>query len=632
MDVQPGHCWCCEKHLPQRTVSCSRCPVAVYCTTSCRDRDKVRHGAVECEIFQAKKCSACGKLGKTLECSGCNGAWYCNTDCQRSAWSGHKTQCKEIMSSVKQLSLKLRNPTKLYGDFPYYIGNIMAIDFLQLENNELSTDRVEKEQLTREYHVLSAGCGNLRNTLLTAASLPDKYKGKLNITLDDFDPYVMARNVLFLFMLVRFADTDYIASSLTTIWYSLHISKREYDLIKTSLDELIQMSAQQLHDATKGLVRLLDENLNYLNLVWGKWRALECQRDKKTSINLRQQRKVLFENSNQNIKEDRPLYLNRVNAKDKKEMEKWFEHGLFLPHETKVRDIAFDNPTLTAPKASENTAGNDVHSLLVPGNDGASSQDTTFVYCIQAQLIPFLDWDCLRVRENTPGSHSSPMVMYHKYVTNLFQKVKSLILQGRLLIHVSLANCFDFPNHHQALNMPNYDRIFTSNIADYDGIPRLLHTFKPLLNTNNGFSVIVTETMNWYLNIPAANTRYHQDSQLVKLVHDFCLDRTAPQVKGLTAQQNKCLIEYYNNCSYFLQYLRAEIMVGGLGIPILKEVPSFESVKKYHGLQMRDFRKGLNKLVPFQYRVNKRDLNVLNGYDRAVEWYLPNSNRQNPVM
>ncbi|XP_038048046.1 uncharacterized protein LOC119722095 [Patiria miniata] len=614
MDVKPGHCWCCEKRLPQRTVPCDRCPVAVYCTTSCRDRDKVRHGAVECEIFQAKKCSACGKRGETLECSGCNDAWYCDTDCQRHGWPFHKAKCKGIMAFVKQLSLKLLRP-KLFGSFPYYIGNTMAKDFLQLENNELSANREEKVHAMQEYHVLSAGCGNLRHTVLTAASLPDMYQGKLHVTLNDYDPFVMARNVLFLFMLVRFADTDYIASSLTTIWYSLHISKREYDLIKTSLDELIQMSAQQLHDASKGLVRLLDEDLIYLKVVWGRWRALECQRDKTTSINLRQQRKVLFDNC-PFAKVNHPHYLSRINEKDRKMIEEWFEHGLFFPYEAKEKDMPFDNPTLTAQNASKIIPGKDVRLFLLLNNAQAvPHEDARFVYCIQPLRIPFEVWDCLRVREHTPGSHSSPMVMYHKYVTNLLQKVKSLILQGRLLIHVSLANCLDFPNHHQTLSMPNYDRIFTSNVADYVGIPRLLHTFKPLLNDNNSYSAIVTESMNWLETVPGSkpDVKHISDSQLANI-----MNRTpVPLIRDTWASDN------FNNTPYFLQYLRADIMAGGLGMPSLKKIPSFESVKKYHGMEMRDFRKGLNKLVPFQYQRNKREFNKNNGHDRALEWCLP---------
>ena len=376
-----------------------------------------------------------------------------------------KSCAKEIGTIFRQLKNAERVPVS-----PHYFGNTLSNDFLKLDGNEWSKEGKTKEDFTRDYHVLSAGCGDLRNTVLTAASLPAKYQGKLHITLDDFDPFVMARNVLFLYMLVRFADTEDIESSLSTIWYSLHISKREYDLIKTSLDELIQMSAQSLHDVTKGLVRVLDTDLRYLRQVWEKWQVLECQRDKSTSINLRKQRKAVFEDDPITMNQSVPIYLKRLPFEEREIMREWFDHGLFLPIETKQTDMPFDNMTLTGRQSLVYQRGRELlHRSGTCDLTSKPPNDYKFVYCINVHSFPFVAWDCIRVRESTSRSCSSPMVMYHNYVTNLLQKMKSLIFQGRLHVHISLANCLDFPNHHLSLQMPNYDRIFTSNLADYVG-------------------------------------------------------------------------------------------------------------------------------------------------------------------
>ncbi|XP_022082385.1 uncharacterized protein LOC110974811 [Acanthaster planci] len=636
MDVSPGHCWRCERILPRRSVPCSQCPTAKYCSASCRDEDSARHRAVECELFGKKRCSACGKLGKTLECSGCNSAWYCNTDCQRRCFPTHKEACQAIRDSIRQMSTTIVRSRQNYGDFPQYFGNTMAKDFLQLPHNEWSSKQVTEDELARDYHVLSAGCGDLRNTVLTAASLPDKYRGKLHVTLSDFDSSLMARNVLFLFMLVRYADKDYIASSLTTIWYSFHLSKREYDLIKASLDELVMMSAEELYNATGGLVRVLNEELLYMTTVWQKWRTLECQRDKEASINLEWQRMDLFINSDQSTKYDCSLYLESINEQDRKPMKRWFEHGLFLPHEANQRDVPFDNPTLTGLKVNTYLTDGDPRIFLLSqglflDQDPPGMED--FTLCVGPKLIPFTAWDCLRVREHSSRSFSSPMEMYHNYVTDLLQKVKSLILHGRLRIHVSLANCLDFPSQHRTLQMPNYDRIFTSNLADYLGFPALLQSFKPLLNTSNSCSVIATETMKWFDSIHSAYAPYLQGSQRDKAVHAFFQDMVPschwkgvqPTFNGFMTHHS--FTEYYNNTPHFLQFLRADFMAGGPGVPARQDVPSFETVKKYNGMRMRDFRKGPNKLAPFQYRLNARDLNMLRGYVRAVEWCLPKSDK-----
>ncbi len=70
-------------------------------------------------------------------------------------------------------------------------------------------------------------------------------------------------------------------------------------------------------------------------------------------------------------------------------------------------------------------------------------------------------------------------------------------------------------------------------------------------------------------------------------------------------------------------YLRAVIMAGGLDLPMLEDIPSYNQAMQVEGLRMRDFRKDLNKLVPFQCRVYAKWLSQPTGIDRALEWYIP---------
>ena len=270
---------------------------------------------------------------------------------------------------------------------------------------------------------------------------------------------------------------------------------------------------------------------------------------------------------------------------------------MFLPKKEKQELMSYDNPTLTGREAD------------LPITKKQSPKDYAFVYCISTFFHPFRVWDCLRVRESETRPYPTPMEMYHNYITKLLKKVKSFIQNRRLFIQVSLANCMDFPSVHNALKMPNYDRIFTSNIADYVGLAKLLQDFKPLLNSSNHYSVLITETMIW--------------AQF--LFKSYCL-HTGMNYDDL--KKNLGLhnwMDYLDNAPYFVGYLRAQIMAGGLGILPLTNVPSFEDVMKYNGLEMRDFRKKQNRLVPFQYRVNNRDLTLINVNDRAVEWCLPHT-------
>ncbi|XP_038047619.1 uncharacterized protein LOC119721694 [Patiria miniata] len=626
MDVRKGHCWRCEKPLPKHPTKCRGCPQAEYCSSGCQGKDQVRHGSVECKLFGPKPCSHCGKSGLTKECASCNHAWYCDARCQHTHWATHKEECKNITRNVKGTApLVGQYHTEKGGQIfrteepPAYIGNTIANNFLRLEENEWSElADVGQEELARDYHVLSAGCGDLRNTVLTIASLPARYRGRLDVTLDDFDPFVMARNVLSLFMMARYATRDGIASSMATIWYSMHISGSEYELIRAALQELVEMSVDDLRNQTQGLVSIGEADVGYLREVWKGWLALKCQRSAGDSINLKRQRKEIFDGDT-DFKNGFQKYLNRIPGTDAKYMEEWFQHGLFLPKDVDQSCLAFDNPTLTA-RPSVGEASNETQQRL----GVTTPKEYSFVYSTRTDQTPYLVWDCLRVDELQSKRGSSVMVKYHAYVTHLLQKTIKFISQHRLVVRVFLANCLDFPNHHLTLGMPNYDRIFTSNLADYLGHCRLLKTFKPMLNSANKHSTIVTQTLNWMVCfMPEANVSEASFHDVASLSLMCQMDTGFSYMLSMDVGNQ---FEYYNNTHWFLAFLRTEIMAGGVGIPVMDHVPKLSEVMQYEGLRMRDFRKERNRLVPFQYRVNARRITMLRGHERNVEWCLNDPN------
>ncbi|XP_071807525.1 uncharacterized protein [Asterias amurensis] len=625
MDVIEGHCFRCEKILPSECVKCTGCPVAEYCSKRCLQQDKVRHGSVECLVFGPKQCERCKKRDHVQECSGCNNASYCSKACQTESWVYHKQQCKPIKHFIKDASMIMSSLFTSLGeslfktaDGPAYIGNTFALDFLQLPRNEWSeTGAPEDQDQTRDYNILSAGCGDLRSTVLTLGSLPATYQGNVHMTLDDFDPFVMARNAMFLFMMVRYVQREGLCGSLATIWYSVHISESDYNLIRATLKDLVKENSKSLCEATNGVVRVDDADLVYMREVWEGWLTLECERSKDDCINLRQQRKFIFEKDT-GAQDGLPQYLRRLSPADMKFMKKWFDHGLFVAKDTHHGSLLFDNPTLTGRPSMTYESRK---TRLAAGMH--SPKDFKFVYCIGTDSFAFKVWDCLRVEEFTDVPGLSVMVRYHRYVSHLLQNVLGVIDQGRLSIYMSLANCLDFPNHHLTHAMPHYDRIFTSNIADLVGHAKLLKTMKPLLNVDNKYSVIVTQTMNWIItHTPDADVQNTSLTELGKAVQMCSQDTGWNRNMSMDVNNHR---EYFNNTHWFLAYLRADIMGGGIGIPAMDHVPTLNEVKSYNGMQMRDFRKVRNRLVPFQYRSNARKIALLNGMDRNVEWYLPGS-------
>jgi hypothetical protein len=83
------------------------------------------------------------------------------------------------------------------SDCPYYYwGNVPAFDCLNLAENE-------GVSYGSALNVLILGVGDLRNVALTCASLPDSYSNKVLFTLNDKHGCVLARLVLFLYMLIK---------------------------------------------------------------------------------------------------------------------------------------------------------------------------------------------------------------------------------------------------------------------------------------------------------------------------------------------------------------------------------------------------------------------------------------------
>lgn len=203
-----------------------------------------------------------------------------------------------------------------------------------------------------------------------------------------------------------------------------------------------------------------------------------------------------------------------------------------------------------------------------------------------------------------------------------------------------------------------FDRIFTSNIADYHGTKTVLKIFKPLLKTSNKKAVLVTQYQTWHaalneavvernLKLPVDGT-YNQlllaarndtgrkdidemlkSYSMVRGNSMFCMMDKASAVdpQSIVNAMSKIGIddyltqEYFNNMVYFVSYLQADLMACDPSLHGEKAV-SFQNVTSMEGLRMRDFRRELNRVVPFAYRRNARPVNLLKALQRMVEWRL----------
>ena len=552
------------------------------------------------------------------QCSGCGEEYYCSRKCQKRDWKeeDHKIQCgefKKLVTLVTNVRWKKLLPhfkiMKRTAEMPCYHGRTFAVDYLALKGNEWKTlYKSDDPCLARDYNILSVGCGDIRSLVYTITSLPNQFSGKLHVTMCDFDPFVMARNVLFLYMMVRCVDRSKVGQSLATLWYSLQISKDDYEFVMEALHALITGTAadQSLSQVTDGFISMPRDHIDALRQVWQGWVALECDCKKPGNISLhKERRKVIDRLHPQPIRDDIP-------EEQLPSYKKWKYDGIFTETPMELEQLPFYNPTLTGSQGHDPSNGSD------PGPESFDLQyivqpkDLRFKYCVMGRSEPFIVWDYEVVREH--GYDDSLTTMYHAYVSQVIRKVMTFVnTQKRVAVTMTTVE------FHNLKPEPVYDRVFTSTLADVKGVYPLLEFFGPFLRRDNEHAVLLVSTFS--MENDAAGYLYGQDELTFRDRKIFMmageelwnLDNPWP----LRFEPHP--LDYHYDQKWFMRYLKTMYM----GIYGNDKVPTGQQVLQCGDLKMRDVRVELNKVVPYRYTWAVREgAPPVKGY-RYMEWYYP---------
>ncbi|KAK2758931.1 mynd finger family protein [Colletotrichum kahawae] len=160
---------------------------------------------------QAPDNTKCNNTGR-FACKNCLLITYCGPECQKSHWAMHKLDCKSRLGKEGWQPgwvLENRNPAFVgdgppqmaYGGGKYLWGNVPAFDVLQLSVNEGVS---YNEQL----RILVAASGDLRNIVKTIAKLPNSYTQPIEVTINDRDLDIVARNAIMLLIALVVDDVD----------------------------------------------------------------------------------------------------------------------------------------------------------------------------------------------------------------------------------------------------------------------------------------------------------------------------------------------------------------------------------------------------------------------------------------
>jgi len=386
-----------------------------------------------------------------------------------------------------------------------------------------------------------------------------------------------------------------IANSVTQIWYSLRLSKEDFTLVLCTLLELILASS--LEELTGGTMAMEQDHFHKLVQVWRTWFDLSSREGDWITG----ERQRIFE-SHPGSKEGIRLYLEQIPKEHKHSASEWFENGILLPKASR-KDLNRENVTLTGFPAA-----------LINQSDGPYQ----FSYILDPSIIPFTSWDYKDVRQHF--NCDSLLKMYNQYVSHLLENCVAKLPTALVKFHFVLSNCMEMvpflpPDR-------KYDRVTTSNIADYVPLTSILDMCKPLLNTANTSAVIITEFENWPQLTCLPQRLLNHFSKLPESFHQKVLEDTQSQPiafsNGMVAY-----MDYYDLSDEFIEFLRAALLVSDHNITDeVNRRHIWKSVAHYNGLVARDFLCSQNRLFPFKRKNNCRRVTMMSGFSRAVEWIV----------
>ncbi|KAI3337490.1 hypothetical protein HD806DRAFT_543118 [Xylariaceae sp. AK1471] len=215
----------------------------------CSDMENLNVGMQSLKLSSRPSCSndsnamPCESLG-SLACKNCLMVMYCSKSCQVAHWLTHRKDCKSsFMKETWEPRWMTQNrtpafigggpPHVVFGTRKYLWGNVPAFDVIRLNQNE----GVDFQDPMR---ILFAASGDMRNAILSVASLPPSNRGPLSIVINDREIDVVARNVIFLLIFFVEKDPAVAAEHVLHIWYSALITEPCNRMLLNKLKPLVE--------------------------------------------------------------------------------------------------------------------------------------------------------------------------------------------------------------------------------------------------------------------------------------------------------------------------------------------------------------------------------------------------------
>ncbi|KAJ3999912.1 hypothetical protein F5050DRAFT_1734787 [Lentinula boryana] len=473
----------------------------------------VRYVKCSASLTSGENVAKCEQRG-IFTCSKCRLVRYCSKQCQEVHWSSHKKDCRHpynrpdwtptwVSENRKPAFAGSDTPQSHFGTHwvPEYLwGNTPAVDCLQLERNEGIFESVD-----RDFNLCFAASGDIRNLVMTVNGLPDDYQGRCKILLNDRSDHVTVRNILILYALLRDGPSlELAAEAALHLMYSAALRSSDSSELRHCINAVYGdvMSVLVQSPAFSSIIRKNSCGMRRKSFSIRGVGTLSIEQDAsnlfgealtmlQASQNLQDSRKAMHDVMLSPERVDyRDRYLSGLKPSHRLSFLRFRESGVLLPFADADLET-FQEPNRLLFTASGKWVSMDsanplfswnvnevVKSGQAHGLDKADIYGCLFFH-VKAQFLEF----ARRVEKLHIDIH----------VSQLDARVASALLQkGQMNPTLFGIN-------------PKFDRIETSNMADYAGIPSVLQDWSPVLNRGNKNAVVLVYLMNWVTKQPGAS-------------------------------------------------------------------------------------------------------------------------------
>ncbi|RWA06465.1 hypothetical protein EKO27_g8646 [Xylaria grammica] len=364
----------------------------------------------------------------------------------------------------------LRIPDQVqFGTVKYLWGNVPAFDAIQLAQNE-------GVDFQNSINLLFAASGDLRNVVLSVANLPQSYKSPLNIVINDYEIDIVARNLIFLLIVLVEEDPSIAAEAMLHVWYSALVTESCYTLLQKKVKPIVEDVCNKIagNPRQKLFSKTWDFGSSSLRLVLTReaWMKLPSYFDVPSGMT-----KETAQGTRQAVVNapSRVDYVDRAVLVRSPAMGlgmiKYRNDGILVPFGQAREAFVIPNPTIF--KSSNEW----------PMMDSADPTDGW-------SIKTFLATKAGPAKKDTYGQ-------LHHYLKRLFLSFHHYLHSKPVFFELHHVNAEVLDT---TLIGREFDRIEVSNICDsnYLGISRTLKTFGPLLRSSsaNLHATLITAFLN----------------------------------------------------------------------------------------------------------------------------------------